>query len=162
MSEAEYNLDWLVSVDDHVLEPPNVWQDRIPEKYKGVAPHMVRTDEGEFWVYEDNKLPTNGLSAVAGKKKEEFSPEPVTYDEMRPGCYDATARLQDMDQAGIISSLCFPSLPRFCGQLFMAAKDRDLGFLCLQAYNDWMLDEWCATGPAGRLVPLTLKHLDST
>jgi len=128
----------------------------VPEKYRDIAPHIARTDENEYWVYEDKKLPTNGLSGVAVKKKEELSPEPITYDEMRPGCYDAKARLDDMDQAGIISSLCFPSLPRFCGQLFMEADDRDLGLLCLQAYNDWMLDEWSGTGPADRLVPLTL------
>jgi predicted TIM-barrel fold metal-dependent hydrolase len=119
---------------------------------------MLTTDDGEFWVYEDKRLPTSGLSAVAGKRREEFSPEPVTYAEMRPGCYDAAARVEDMDRAGIISSLCFPSFARFCGQIFYEAKDRQLGLLCLQAYNDWMLEEWCASAP-GRLIPLTLIPL---
>jgi predicted TIM-barrel fold metal-dependent hydrolase len=92
---------------------------------------------------------------VAGKSKEEFSPEPVTYAEMRPGCYDAKARIEDMDQAGILASLCFPTLPRFCGQLFMETSDREFGFVCLQAYNDWMIEEWCGAAP-GRYIPLIL------
>jgi predicted TIM-barrel fold metal-dependent hydrolase len=155
MSDTALNLDWLVSVDDHVLEPPNVWQDRVPAKYKDIAPRMETTPEGEFWVYEDTRRQTTGLSAVAGKDKKEFTPEPVTYAEMRRGCYDAKARIEDMNMAGVIASMCFPSFTRFCGQIFMEAKDRELGFLCLQAYNDWMLDEWSASAP-GRLIPLTL------
>jgi predicted TIM-barrel fold metal-dependent hydrolase len=60
-----------------------------------------------------------------------------------------------MDRAGILASLCFPTLPRFCGQLFMEASDRDFGLVCLKAYNDWMLEEWCAAAP-GRYIPLVL------
>jgi predicted TIM-barrel fold metal-dependent hydrolase len=60
-----------------------------------------------------------------------------------------------MDRAGILASLCFPTVTRFCGQLFMEASDREFGFVCLQAYNDWMIDEWCATAP-GRYIPLIL------
>jgi predicted TIM-barrel fold metal-dependent hydrolase len=152
------NLDWLISVDDHVLEPPTLWQQRVPARYRTIAPRLEVAADGEFWCYEDRRFPTSGLSAVAGKSKEEFSPEPVTYAEMRPGCYDAKARLDDMTQAGIIASLCFPSFARFCGQMFWEADDRELALLCVRAYNDWMLEEWCATAP-GRLVPLTLIPL---
>ena len=74
---------------------------------------------------------------------------------MRPGCYDSMARLEDMDRAGILASLCFPTLPRFCGQLFMEASDREFGFVCLQACNDWMVEEWCGAAP-GRYIPLML------
>jgi predicted TIM-barrel fold metal-dependent hydrolase len=152
---AELNLDWLISVDDHIIEPPNVWVDRVAADKRERAPHIERDGKSEFWVYDGKRLPTSGLSAVAGKSKEEFSPEPVTYQEMRPGCYDPVERAKDMDRAGILSSLCFPSLPRFCGQLFMEAADREFGFECLQAYNDWVIDEWCAAAP-GRFIPLML------
>jgi len=81
-----------------------VWQDRVPAKCRDVAPRIERDGKDEFWVYEDERLPTTGLSAVAGKQKEEFSPEPVTYEDMRPGCYDPVARLEDMNRAGVISS----------------------------------------------------------
>jgi predicted TIM-barrel fold metal-dependent hydrolase len=142
-------------VDDHVLEPPGVWVDRVPAKDRDRAPHQVIEGDMEFWVYDGKRYPSSGLSAVAGKKKEEFSPEPVTYAEMRPGCYDAKARIEDMDRAGILASLCFPTVTRFCGQLFMEASDREFGFVCLQAYNDWMIEEWCGAAP-GRYIPLVL------
>jgi predicted TIM-barrel fold metal-dependent hydrolase len=142
-------------VDDHVLEPPGVWVDRVPAKDRERAPHQVIEGDMEFWVYDGKRYPSSGLSAVAGKKKEEFSPEPVTYAEMRPGCYDAKARIADMDRAGILASLCFPTVTRFCGQLFMEASDREFGFVCLQAYNDWMIEEWCGAAP-GRYIPLVL------
>ena len=108
---ADPSLDWLISVDDHILEPPDLWVDRVPAKDRDRAPRMVRDGDDEYWLYEDKRMPTSGLSAVAGKSKEEFSPEPVTYDEMRPGCYDPKARIDDMDRAGVLASLCFPTLP---------------------------------------------------
>jgi predicted TIM-barrel fold metal-dependent hydrolase len=151
----DLSLDWLISVDDHVLEPPHLWVDRVAAKDRDRAPHQVVEGDMEFWVYDGKRYPSSGLSAVAGKKKEEFSPEPVTYAEMRPGCYDAKARIEDMDRAGILASLCFPTVTRFCGQLFMEASDRDFGFVCLQAYNDWMIEEWSAAAP-GRYIPLIL------
>lgn len=151
-------LDWLVLVDDHVLEPGHVWQDRVASKYKDRAPRLIRDGKDEFWVYEDKRIPTLGLAATAGRKRERFSPDPITYDEMRPGCYDSVARLEDMNRAGVLASLCFPSVPRFCGQLFYEGVDKILGFVCLQAWNDWMIDEWCARAP-GRYIPLMLIPL---
>jgi predicted TIM-barrel fold metal-dependent hydrolase len=150
--------DWLISVDDHVLEPGHVWQDRISAKYRDAAPRLVRDRDGEAWVYEGKRMVTPGLGAVAGKSREQFSFDPITYDEMRPGCYDSVARLEDMDRAGVLASMCFPSFPRFCGQIFNEAEDRELALLCVQAYNDWMIDEWCGRAP-GRYIPLTLIPL---
>ena len=150
--------EWLISVDDHVLEPAHVWQDRVPSRYRDAAPRLRRDAEGEAWVYDGKRMVTPGLGAVAGKSREEFSFEPITYDEMRPGCYDSVARLEDMNRAGVLASLCFPSFPRFCGQVFLEAKDRQLALLCVQAYNDWMIDEWCGRAP-GRYIPFTLIPL---
>jgi predicted TIM-barrel fold metal-dependent hydrolase len=150
--------EWLISVDDHVLEPGHVWQDRVASRYRDSAPRLVRDKEGEAWVYDGKRMVTPGLGAVAGRSREEFSFEPITYDEMRPGCYDSVARLEDMDRAGVIASMCFPSFPRFCGQVFYEAKDRHLALLCVQAYNDWMIEEWCGRAP-GRYIPLTLIPL---
>ncbi len=153
---SDLSLDWLISVDDHVLEPANLWVDRVAKADRDRAPHMEFDATGmDFWVYDGKKYPSSGLSAVAGKEKEEFSPEPLRYSEMRPGCYDPKARLADMDQAGILASLCFPTITRFCGQLFMETSDREFGFQCLQAYNDWMIEEWAGAAP-GRYIPLML------
>ena len=82
----------------------------------------------------------------------------MTYDEMRPGCYQQAPRLDDMDLNWVDASLCFPTFPRFCGQTFLEADDKDLALLCVQAYNDWMVEEWCA-GSGGRLIPLCLIPL---
>ncbi len=150
--------EWIVSVDDHVIEPPRVWLDRLPAKYHDVAPRMARSDREAVWQYEDKIIPTTGLSVAAGKDTREFSPNPVSFDEMRLGAYDPIARVGDMDEAGILASLCFPSLPRFCGQLFWEAKDKDLALLCVRAYNDWMIDEWCGAAP-GRFIPLVIIPL---
>jgi predicted TIM-barrel fold metal-dependent hydrolase len=83
---------------------------------------------------------------------------PITYDEMRPGCYDPKARLDDMDLNWTEASLSFPTFPRFCGQTFLEAKDRELALACVKAYNDWMVEEWCGDS-GGRLIPLTLIPL---
>ena len=83
---------------------------------------------------------------------------PITYDEMRPGCFDPKARLADMDLNWVEASLCFPTFPRFCGQTFTEAKDRELALACIKAYNDWMVLEWCGDS-GGRLIPLTIVPL---
>ncbi|WP_230204942.1 amidohydrolase family protein [Parafrankia elaeagni] len=148
----------MISVDDHVLEHPRVWLDRLPAKYAEVAPQVVREGDEEYWVYEGKKVPTTGLGASAGRARSEFTTKPLRFDEMRPGCYDSKARLEDMNVDGVLASLCFPSFPRFCGQVFHEAEDRELALLCVQAYNDWMIDEWCGSAP-GRFIPLTLIPL---
>jgi len=55
--------------------------------------------------------------------------------DMRNGCYDSIARLEDMDRAGVLASLCFPSFPRFCGQAFSEIDDADLAMVCIRAYK---------------------------
>ena len=63
-----------------------------------------------------------------------------------------------MDTNWTQASLCFPNFPRFCGQTFLEASDRELALLCVRAYNDWMVEEWCGASD-GRLVPLCLVPL---
>jgi predicted TIM-barrel fold metal-dependent hydrolase len=153
-----FDLDWLISVDDHVMEPAGVWQDRVPERFREQAPRLVLDDEGQAWLYEGTRVAVEGLAAAAGVDKTEFSTYRNHYDDMRPGCYDPVERVKDMDIDGVIASMCFPSFPRFCGQVFLEANDKELASLCVQAYNDWMIDEWCGAVP-GRLIPLTLIPL---
>ncbi len=167
----------IVSVDDHVIEPAHVWQDRLPDKYKDVGPRVVQRkgnmtfvggvfsyepdDDGalgDWWVYEDKQVPQTRLSAAVGFPRDEVKVVPITYEEMRPGCYEPKARVEDMEVNHVEASLCFPSFPRFCGQTFMEASDRDLALLCVQAYNDWMVEEWCG-GSDGRLIPLVIIPL---
>ncbi|HEV7865397.1 MAG TPA: amidohydrolase family protein, partial [Acidimicrobiia bacterium] len=155
---ASYNLDWLISVDDHILEPPDIWQKRVAAKHRDAAPRIISDNGVEYWQFEDKRIPTIGLSAVAGRSKDQFSPDPITYADMRAGCYDSVARLDDMNRAGILASMCFPSFPRFCGPIFYEAKDPELGLACLKAYNDWIIEEWCGNAP-GRYIPLIVIPL---
>lgn len=146
----------IVSVDDHVIEHPNVWQDRLPEKFKEAGPKNVPDDQGrDVWWFEGNPRFNAGLNAVAGKPREKFGMDPVAYTEMRDGCYIPEARIADMDVDGIHAQLCFPSFPGFAGGSFFAATDKELAVACVTAYNDWMIDEWCAAMP-GRQIPLAI------
>jgi hypothetical protein len=90
MTPTELNLDWLISVDDHILEPPHVWVDRVPAKDRDRAPHMEMDDGLDYWVYDGNRYPSSGLSAVAGKKKEEFSARPGGPFSACPGAVEST------------------------------------------------------------------------
>ena len=115
--------EWLISVDDHVIEPPNVWLDRFPVEVQGDrAPGCVEDDNGEAWVYEDKRISTPGLVAAGRRRRRTSAPSRCPTRDMRPGCYDSVARLEDMDRRGILASLCFPSFPRLCGQIFYEAQ----------------------------------------
>ena len=150
----------IVSVDDHLIEPPDLFDGRMPSTLVDRAPRIVEFDDGrQAWVYEDNLYPNVGLNAVAGRPRDEWSMEPARFDEMRPGCFDIHERIKDMDSGGIWSSVCFPSLiAGFCGAVFSNSKDPDLGLACVRAWNDWHLDVWAGTYP-GRIIPLQLTWL---
>ncbi len=163
----------IVSVDDHVIEPAHLWQQWLPARWRAEGPRVERSgiarmgnvggvyswDEDpeatpcDLWLFEDLRYPMTRVMAAAGLPRDEVTVSPVTFEEMRPGCYDPVARLADMDLAGIEASLNFPTFPRFAGQAFSEAHDKELGFACIRAYNDWMVEEWCADP---RLVPICL------
>ncbi|MBN9109382.1 MAG: amidohydrolase [Pseudonocardia sp.] len=170
----------LISADDHVLEPATLWTDRLPSRYRGIGPHVRRekvafdpkvslslhaeaSADGvwaDVWHFESKREPLMLVGAAVGYGHDEVELRPTTFDEVRPGCYIPAARLADMDMAGVEASLCFPNMAptRFCGQGFLEAQDRELGLLCVRAYNDYMIDEWCADS-GGRLVPLCIIPL---
>src|SRR5258706_148326 len=82
----------------------------------------------------------------------------VTYDGMRDGCYDRDARVKDFTLNWCDGSLPFPTFPRFCGQTFYEASDKELALACIKAYNDWMVEEWCAPS-RGFNIPLCIMPL---
>jgi predicted TIM-barrel fold metal-dependent hydrolase len=151
-------LSWFVSVDDHLIEPARLWQERVPQRWRERAPRIVRDGDSEYWLYEDRQIVTTGLNAVAGKRREEFSPEPITYDDMRPGCYEPAARVADMDQGNVLASLLFPSFPRYCGQVFHEADDKELALHCVRAWNDFILEEFADAYP-GRFIAMMIIPL---
>jgi len=174
-------LPKIISVDDHITEPATVWSDRLPSKYADVGPRIHRLpvkqmtfvggtftaipgekgEEGplaDWWFYEDLRRPLTRLDTAVGFSRDEVILAGITYDEMRQGSYKLKERLEDMDTAGIEASLCFPTFPRFCGQTFYEAKDKELAMLCVRAYNDWMVEEWCGES-GGRMLPLCIVPL---
>ena len=177
---TEPELPKIISVDDHVVEPAHLWQTWLPEKYKARGPRIERRGIGEIkhvgggayqqtfdpdgppadcWIFEDLVYIHKRHVAAVGFSRDEMTMTPMTYDEMRPGCYDPKARVEDMKANWVDGSLCFPTLPRFCGQTFSeATKDRDLGLACVKAYNDFMVEEWCGDSE-GILIPLIIIPL---
>lgn len=149
----------LVSVDDHVVEPPGMFDQHIPAKWRDLAPKSVRKPEGhDVWVFEGVEIPNIGLNAVAGRPPEDYDMNVTSYDQVRRATYDIHERVRDMNVNGVLGSMCFPSFPQFTGQLFSRATDKALGLASLQAYNDWHVDEWCGTYP-GRFIPLGLPPI---
>lgn len=166
----------LISTDDHLIEHPMLWSDRLPKKFLEAGPRIIEkemprtvhaadganskvgTKLAEVWIYEGRVYPYIGLNAVAGKKPEEYGAEPTRYEDMIPGCYDPHARVLDMDIDGVQAGLSFPSFPRFAGTVFLEGDDRELALLSVQAWNDYHIDEWCAAAP-DRLIPLVIMPL---
>ncbi|OLO25776.1 amidohydrolase [Streptomyces sp. MNU77] len=181
----------LISVDDHVIEPPNVWTDRLPAKFREAGPRIVEVGDGKLdWEYDGRRYPLSmqgsvktrrfhgkeradeGSAAAAAAKPggsgggtlaEQLAQQGSEivarhYDDMIPGCYDPKARVRDMDADGIHGSIVFPTFPRYCGQTFYEADDKELGLACVKAYNDWMIDEWCGTAP-DRFIPMAIVPL---
>jgi predicted TIM-barrel fold metal-dependent hydrolase len=149
----------MVSVDDHVVEPPHLFDGRLPKKYEDLAPKFItRADGTNAWVYEGNEIGNVALNAVAGRPKEEYGMEPTSFAELRAGTYDIGERVKDMDANGVLGSLCFPSFPQFCGQLFARTEDKDVALAMVRAYNDWHIEDWCGSHP-GRMIPCSLPAI---
>jgi predicted TIM-barrel fold metal-dependent hydrolase len=171
------SLPRFISVDDHVVEPADLWTSRLPAKLRDRGP-QVRREKGvlewtgaqsrwiadaelpgarwaDVWHYEDLVQPLiRGLAADG--YVDEDPRTPITYEEFTPGVLEREARIEAMDRNHTDVSVCFPNVIRFCGQWFLEGADKEVARLGVQAYNDWMIDEWCGTARPTRLVPLTL------
>jgi predicted TIM-barrel fold metal-dependent hydrolase len=140
----------IIDADAHVNEPPNLWLDRIPAKYRQRAPRVERTDQGDAWVFDDGKLQMHiGLTGVAGRSYLDYSNKNITYEDLRPGSWDTKARLADLDIDGIWGQVMYPSITLTGAKIY--GDEPDLQHACVRAYNEWML-EFC-DGSGGRLIP---------
>jgi predicted TIM-barrel fold metal-dependent hydrolase len=171
----------IISVDDHVVEPPDLWTSRLPERYRQAGPRVVRQkvarsgrgrggelytfaphDDGQWcdvWYYEDAWLmPLLGIYAAMGSRSPGFTP--VVFEDLADGAWQQKARLEAMDGNRVEAALCFPNtVPRFCGQTFYEGSDHELGMACIRAYNDWLLEDWGAGDGRGRLFGAALIPL---
>ena len=119
----------VISTDCHINEPPDLYRDRLPAKYRAQAP---RTE-------------SFGLNVVAGKAPKDFRFSGIPFEEILPGNYDGQAHLADMSEDGVDASVVYPM-----GALSSyAMPDRDLGLAIVRTYNDWLLDEFAIRTPTG-------------
>jgi hypothetical protein len=85
----------LISVDDHICEPADMFDAHVPARYRDRAPRVVEEDGGaQQWYYGEIRGRNLGLNAVAGKAPEMFNVDPLRYEHMRPGCYDVHERVR--------------------------------------------------------------------
>ncbi|MBM3595389.1 MAG: amidohydrolase, partial [Alphaproteobacteria bacterium] len=150
----------LVSVDDHIIEPATVFDNHMPKKFADRAPRLVydREHNLQVWQWEGGVTATPFICAVVTLPPMEWGYDPTTLAEMRPGCWDVNQRVRDMDANGILASMNFASFPGAVGTFFAGAEDKDFAYTAVQAYNDWYIDEWCASHP-GRFIPCPLPAI---
>jgi predicted TIM-barrel fold metal-dependent hydrolase len=158
--EPEVRRYTVISVDDHIVEPPDTFDGRVPKRFAHRAPRVVEQDGADVWIYDGNAFPNVGFNAVVGRPVSEYGFEPTRFEHMRRGAYDINARIADMDLTGVWASLNFPSfLPGFAGQrLQLTTRDPELALACVRAWNDWHLEEWAGACP-DRIIPCQLPYL---
>ncbi|MFV2173780.1 amidohydrolase family protein [Actinomadura sp. LOL_016] len=147
----------LVSIDDHFIEPPDMWKNHVPAKWQSDVPKVVRNADGvDQWVFQGQATSTPfGMAATVGWPSEQWGFNPGSYSELRPGCFDVHERVRDMNANGVLASMNFPTMAGWNARTFAEGDDKELGLVMLRGYNDWVLDEWCAAYP-GRFIPLGL------
>ena len=150
----------VISVDDHLVEPPGMFEGRLPARLADRAPRVVESPDGhQVWEFEGERFTQVGMNAMAGRRLESMRYEPSRFDEMRPGCWDIDARIGDMDVNGVWASLNFPSMiTGFCGRVYSQARDPSLGRAVTRAWNDWLFEEWYSPYP-DRIIPLGITWL---
>jgi hypothetical protein len=156
-AEVRYTI---ISVDDHLVEPPDMFEGRLSSKFQSRAPKVVTNENGhEVWEFEGQRFTQVGMNAVAGRSKSMKNLEPTKFSDMRKGCWDINERVRDMDINGVWASMNFPSMiTGFCGRVFAQIDDLDLGYATTQAWNDWLYEEWWQPA-TDRIIPLGLTFL---
>jgi predicted TIM-barrel fold metal-dependent hydrolase len=131
----------VVDADGHVLEPADAWRHLDPS----IRPRVHTDDRGldhvlvgddEVFVAKLGQMGTPGADVSTG------SPEPVPLETARPGAFDPTARLVDMDAEGIDVAVLYPTI----GLGFWAIRDPATAVTVARAYNDWLAG-YCAADP---------------
>jgi predicted TIM-barrel fold metal-dependent hydrolase len=148
----------IVSADDHVIEHPQVWTSRMSRsRFGDRVPHIERQADGsECWMIEGNRLPLLGTGS-AGALASDRSGEPHRFEELAAQAWKPPERLAAMDRDGVDYSVLYPSVGGVAGETFARVADPELELACVQAYNDFLIDEWAAASP--RFVPQCLIPL---
>ena len=149
----------VISVDDHLVEPPDMFEGRLPSSLQPRAPHIAEVDGKQIWEFDGGLYTQVGMNALAGRRLETVKLEPFRFEHMRRGCFDIDARIHDMDINGVWASLNFPSMiTGFCGRVFSQCSDPVLGLAVTKAWNDWLYEEWYSPYPT-RIIPMGITFL---
>ena len=180
ITPPETEFPAIISVDDHIMEPRELWERELPASMRERGPRVERrrakisfsggavhteydTPDGTWcdtWLFEDLVLPMGLVYGAVDQPADVDLISPAVYEDFRPGTYIQAERLLDMDANHVEASICYPNtFPRFAGQGFSERTDKDLALASLEIYNNWMIDEWCGGDARGRLIPLTLVPL---
>jgi len=112
---------------------------------------MERAGDGtERWVV-DGQLLLDGRAGRAGALMADRNREPSRWEDVPPAAYVPLERLKAMDSAGIDYSVLYPTVAGLAGETFGRLEDPELELACVQAYNDWLIDEWA--GASDRFIP---------
>jgi len=115
----------LVSVDDHVVEPPGFLEPHPPARYRQAAPQVEhRSDGTDFWVYDGRRLPNVGLNAVVGRPRDEYDIEPTEHGVISTKTAAVPMPSNQGNDAGDRGS---PAIPRFreaAGSTYCNSHDR--------------------------------------
>jgi len=141
----------LISVDDHVQEPPDLWTSRLSSsRWADRVPHLERQNGTERWVV-DGQVLLGGHAARVGALMGDRNRDPDRWEDVPTAAYRPADRLKAMDAAGVDYSVLFPTVAGLAGETFGSLQDPELELACVQAYNDWLIDEWA--GASERFIP---------
>jgi len=148
----------FISADEHVQEHPEVWTKRLSRhKWGERIPHVERGANGvERWVVDGRPVDIAGV-ADCGAAMAERTKNPERWSDVPAAVYDPKARLKAMDEAGIDYAVLYPTIAGVAGQSFGSIIDPDLELACVQAYNDWLVEEWASASP--RFIPQCITPL---
>jgi len=150
--------NFFISVDDHVQEHPEVWTQRLSRsKWGDRIPHLAKNSDGvERWVVDGREIPLAGV-ADCGAAMPDRTVNPQCWADVPPSIYDPKERLKVMDGAGIDYAVLYPTVAGSGGQNFGRIEDAELELACVQAYNDWLLEEWASV--SDRFIPQCITPL---
>lgn len=144
----------IIDVDTHLTEPPDIWTDRVSSKWGDLVPHVAPDPRnGKLrWYVGDHRLQPVAGSATAGWT--EYPPaHPPTLEEADHGSWDASARLERMDDFGIYANVLYPNVLGFHAHVLLD-KDPAFRLECIRAYNDFLI-EWTSVD-RNRLIPIAM------
>ena len=152
----------VISADSHMMEPANLWVDRLDQKFKDRAPRVIKKEGKGGYVFVGPDLPPFPVAGgfAAGRSGEELKEflgranDGAGYEAARPSGWDPIERIKDQDIDGVHAEVLYTTL----GMTLFGLHDADLQRACFKAYNDW-LAEFCSHNPK-RLIGAALISLE--